>query len=635
MDEPSELSVPWSEDAPYYTDHETDAIFLELDDSERASLSFAAGPFGAGATETSEFLGGSVTVAVFTMESNGPSENWTAGQITNVKAEIVQALNNWIVFEPNAGLSFTYIYNDQAATTYEPIQGPSTADALWMQEVMNAIGYADPSVWVNLYDYANDLRHTHSTDWAYSVFVVNDANDADKMFSNFWSAYAYLGGPATVMTYDNGTTSGNWGIARMDMVFSHETGHIFSALDEYFGSCAPCTAASGYLWVQNQNCDLTGFGGCALNQNCVMRNNNIAVRCPYTRGQLGLADTDGDTIPDVRDTFPETVLTPFTPNPTAAPLITYAGHAKVSPLPRGGGPGNAISVNTIAGVTFRVGGIGPWSPAQAVDGAFDEAVEDYAFSFGPLLPGTYLVEARARNDVANVDATAAADSLRVVTAPAAAFMEDATSGTAPFTVRFTDTSSGYVTGWVWDFGDGGTSSQQHPDHQFTVVGTFTVALTASGGGVSNTMTKPNLVSVTCPPPTADFSPSVHTGTAPLTVMFIDASTSYTGCDIMAWAWDFGDGGSSSEQHPVHTFAAEGRYSIALTVTNAAANDTKTATDMITVTPSADDDAADDDTAGDDDADDEADDDAAADDDASGDDPSASSRQADDGGCCGC
>ena len=61
----------------------------------------------------------------------------------------------------------------------------------------------------------------------------------------------------------------------------------------------------------------------------------------------------------------------------------------------------------------------------------------------------------------------------------------------------------------------------------------------------------------------------------------------------SWAWDFGDGATSSAQNPTHTYAAPGAYDVTLTVTNAAGADTETRTSYITVaegrtfTPSAD------------------------------------------------
>jgi PKD repeat protein len=68
------------------------------------------------------------------------------------------------------------------------------------------------------------------------------------------------------------------------------------------------------------------------------------------------------------------------------------------------------------------------------------------------------------------------------TAPAASFTATPTSGTAPLTVSFTDTSTGSPTAWSWNFGDGATSTAQHPSHQYTSPGTYNVSMTASNAG---------------------------------------------------------------------------------------------------------------------------------------------------------
>ena len=61
--------------------------------------------------------------------------------------------------------------------------------------------------------------------------------------------------------------------------------------------------------------------------------------------------------------------------------------------------------------------------------------------------------------------------------PAAAFTASRLTGTAPLTVRFTDTSTGIPTIWAWDFGDGTTSTEQNPTHTFTQSGkAYTVRL---------------------------------------------------------------------------------------------------------------------------------------------------------------
>ena len=64
-----------------------------------------------------------------------------------------------------------------------------------------------------------------------------------------------------------------------------------------------------------------------------------------------------------------------------------------------------------------------------------------------------------------------------------------TSGEEPLSVDFTDQSTGYITSWDWAFGDGATSTEKNPSHTYQDSGTFTVSLTVSGPGTTDTETK--------------------------------------------------------------------------------------------------------------------------------------------------
>jgi PKD repeat protein len=84
-------------------------------------------------------------------------------------------------------------------------------------------------------------------------------------------------------------------------------------------------------------------------------------------------------------------------------------------------------------------------------------------------------------------------------------------------------------------------------------------------------------------PTADFSSNVTSGTAPLSVQFTDQSTG----SPTSYAWDFGDGTTSTEQNPKHTYKTSGTYTVTQTVTNDAGTDDEIKTDYITVKEKAD------------------------------------------------
>lgn len=78
-------------------------------------------------------------------------------------------------------------------------------------------------------------------------------------------------------------------------------------------------------------------------------------------------------------------------------------------------------------------------------------------------------------------------------APVAAFSGTPTSGTIPFTVAFTDSSTNSPTSWSWNFGDSSTSTSQNPSHQYTVAGIYNVALTATNSYGSDTETKTSYI----------------------------------------------------------------------------------------------------------------------------------------------
>jgi uncharacterized protein (TIGR02145 family) len=166
-------------------------------------------------------------------------------------------------------------------------------------------------------------------------------------------------------------------------------------------------------------------------------------------------------------------------------------------------------------------------------------------------------------------------------APVAAFTGNPTSGTAPLTVSFTDQSTHNPTSWLWEFGDGTTSTQRNPQKTYNTAGTYTVKLTATNAHGSNTHTKNNFITVNAAgsAPVAAFTGSPTSGTAPLTVSFTDQSTN----SPTNWQWNFGDGNNSSQQNPQHTYQNAGTYTVQLTVANNHGSNSHTKNNYITVT----------------------------------------------------
>jgi PKD repeat protein len=137
----------------------------------------------------------------------------------------------------------------------------------------------------------------------------------------------------------------------------------------------------------------------------------------------------------------------------------------------------------------------------------------------------------------------------------------------PLTVQFTDLSSGIMTEWFWNFGDGNTSTIQNPVHVFADTGIYQVSLSIQNTDsliyCSHSITKQVEVYVSAPECHANFVALPDSGVnKPNLFHFYDQSTG----EPDSWLWDFGDGNTSTEQNPQHQFDDFGDYQVNLTIT---------------------------------------------------------------------
>ncbi|MBX3463964.1 MAG: PKD domain-containing protein [Planctomycetes bacterium] len=227
------------------------------------------------------------------------------------------------------------------------------------------------------------------------------------------------------------------------------------------------------------------------------------------------------------------------------------------------------------------------------DGTVDSTLQNPRHVY--TTPGDYTVELVARN--ANTEGSKRETAFVHVTGPVQADFTatPTTTGGAPLTVLFRDTSTeanGAITAWAWDFDGNGTtdSTQQNPAHTYTTPGTFTVSLTATGQNGSNTVTRAGLVTVSAPGPlVAGFTSVVtasplfgRTGTAvgsvydDETITFTDTSTG----TVSSRLWNFGDG-TTATGNPVTKSFAPGTYDVFLTVTGPDGTDSEVKPALIT------------------------------------------------------
>jgi gliding motility-associated-like protein len=133
-------------------------------------------------------------------------------------------------------------------------------------------------------------------------------------------------------------------------------------------------------------------------------------------------------------------------------------------------------------------------------------------------------------------------------------------------IQFTDAtvSDLQIASWQWDFGDGTTSGEQDPLHEFPASGDYNVLLqvTDVAGCLAFTVAD---ISVSAIPFVADFEVRPNCDPFTFGTQFLDISGS--GTNVISWSWDFGDGNISALQDPLHFYASPGVYDVTLIATD--------------------------------------------------------------------
>ena len=140
--------------------------------------------------------------------------------------------------------------------------------------------------------------------------------------------------------------------------------------------------------------------------------------------------------------------------------------------------------------------------------------------------------------------------------PVASFTTDKNIGCAPLLVNFSNTSTGAVS-YAWNFGNSNNSTIANPTTIFLTSGIFQVTLVAtSANGQKDTVKQ--IITVVSDPVAAFIASPLSSCTNANTISFTNNSV-----NANTYAWDFGDGNSSTLSNPIHSYLNPGTYNIKL------------------------------------------------------------------------
>lgn len=126
---------------------------------------------------------------------------------------------------------------------------------------------------------------------------------------------------------------------------------------------------------------------------------------------------------------------------------------------------------------------------------------------------------------------------------------------------------GSIVAWDWDFGDGNVGTGPNPSNTYAVADTYSVTLIVTDNdGATGTDTTTATIAMGNMAPTADAN-GPYVGTAGQPVLFDGSGSTDADGTIVAYEWDFGDGGTGTGISPAHTYAASGTFNVTLTVTD--------------------------------------------------------------------
>jgi hypothetical protein len=364
--------------------------------------------------QNSEFLVGTVLVQLVFPESEGHSEDWTDRMIADATSGAYFAALDYQAKFPHAALHFTFKTEKRVPTLYEPITTTMDQHEWWIKENMWYLKIpTDDSAELMVHEYNNIWREYYRTNWVFTAFIVNAANDGDHCFPDpFYTAYAMLGGPYLVMPCPAGSN-----LYKIDpwvlfsTVFQHEMARVFWAVDEFPEDINryDCDTHTGYLDYYNGNKvndDLPGvYAAChGVARPCIMWRFEVDEGrpvCSYTQGQIGVIDDDDNGVPDVFDAAPIVDFEGADEETVVTSEVAVRMKVISRPVPNQNPfqePEDRVSyAAALRDAKLSVGALG-WSYyLNPVDGVWDEVEEDIELTVSGIASGLSRVGVVARN----------------------------------------------------------------------------------------------------------------------------------------------------------------------------------------------------------------------------------------------
>ena len=197
--------------------------------------------------------------------------------------------------------------------------------------------------------------------------------------------------------------------------------------------------------------------------------------------------------------------------------------------------------------------------------------------------GTFNVSLTVTDDANSTGTSTTTATIGLGNQPPVADPNGPYSGSVGVAVAFDGTGSsdldGTIVSYDWNFGDGSTGTGPTPGHSYATAGLYNVILTVTddAGATDSAGTTADITVPANQPPVADAN-GPYSGTAGTPVTFDGTASSDPDGSIVSYTWDFGDGSTGSGATPGHTYAADGNYTVTLTVTDDAGD---TGTDATT------------------------------------------------------